>query len=127
MSNSVVNLALRLLAMIWASPYTILGVLIGLVGVCTGGHAQIRGRVIEFYGGGVKWLLHRFPHGQFTMAFNRHYPVIDHSSSNNVCSTPQRVNAKCSSWPSCSPKRLFTIATCSVANSGPWAAIESPP
>ena len=50
---------LRILAIIWASPYTLLGLLIGLVGVCTGGHAQIRGRVIEFYGGGVKWLLHR--------------------------------------------------------------------
>jgi hypothetical protein len=30
------NLPLRLLAIIWASPYTVLGLLIGIVGVCTG-------------------------------------------------------------------------------------------
>ncbi|MCY2995173.1 MAG: hypothetical protein NTY19_46025 [Planctomycetota bacterium] len=47
----------------------LLGLLIGVVGVCTGGPARIRGRVIEFYGGGVKWLLFRFPDGQFTLAF----------------------------------------------------------
>ena len=56
----LVGAAVRLLAMLWASPYTFVGILIGLAGLCTGGRARIRGRVIEFYGGGVKWLLHRF-------------------------------------------------------------------
>ena len=32
--------------------------------------------MIEFYGGGVKWLLHRFPHGQFTMAFTLGHTVL---------------------------------------------------
>ena len=51
---------IRLLAIIWASPYTLLGLFLGFIGICTGGHARIRGRVIEFYGGGVKWLLQQF-------------------------------------------------------------------
>ena len=55
---------LRLLAILWASPYTLLGLFLGFIGLCTGGRARIRGRVIEFYGGGVKWLLQRFFFGE---------------------------------------------------------------
>ena len=51
---------LRLLAIIWALPYTFLGLFLGFIGLCTGGRARIRGRVIEFHGGGVKWLLQKF-------------------------------------------------------------------
>lgn len=50
-----------LLAIIWASPYTLLGLFLGGIGLCTGGSARIRGGVVEFYGGGVKWLLKRYP------------------------------------------------------------------
>ena len=66
---NLAQILIRLLAILWASPYTLLGLLLGFIGLCTGGHARIRGRVVEFYGGGVKWLLHRFPNGQFTLAF----------------------------------------------------------
>ncbi|MGO9113589.1 MAG: hypothetical protein ACLP9L_30525, partial [Thermoguttaceae bacterium] len=67
---------ITILAIIWASPYTLLGLLFGILGLCTGGHARIRGRVIEFYGGGVKWLLHRFPNGQFTLTFTLGHTVL---------------------------------------------------
>ena len=52
------------IAILWASPYTLLGLFLGFIGLCTGGHARIRGRVIEFYGGGVKWLLQQFFFGE---------------------------------------------------------------
>ena len=68
-SPAIINVPVRLLAIIWASPYTLMGLLLGLIGICTGGRTRIRGHVIEFYGGGVKWLLRWFPNGQFTMAF----------------------------------------------------------
>ncbi len=68
--SNVVTIPLRLLAILWASPYTLLGLLLGVIGLCTGGHARIRRRVIEFYGGGVKWLLHRLPNGQFTLGLH---------------------------------------------------------
>ncbi len=74
--SAAVNLPLRLLAVIWASPYTLLGLLLGVIGLCTGGRARIRGRVIEFYGGGVKWLLHRFPDGQFTLALTLGHTIL---------------------------------------------------
>ena len=51
------------LALTWASPYTLFGLAVGTLGLLTGGTAQIRGRTIEFYGGAVKWLILRLPHG----------------------------------------------------------------
>ena len=74
--RTLVALSLRFLATIWASPYTLLGLILGMVGLCTGGHARIRGRTIEFYGGGVKWLLQRFPNGQFTLAFTLGHTIL---------------------------------------------------
>jgi hypothetical protein len=67
---------LRLLGTIWASPYTVVGLLIGAVGLCTGGRARIRGKVIEFYGGGVKWLIAHLPSGQFTIAMTLGHTIL---------------------------------------------------
>jgi len=44
-------------AVIWASPWSCVGILLGIVAILTGGGLQRRGRVVEFYGGIVaKWL-----------------------------------------------------------------------
>jgi hypothetical protein len=70
------NAPLRLAAMLWASPYTLLGLLLGIAGLCTGGRARVRGGVIEFYGGGVKWLLGQFFFGRGAMAFTLGHTVL---------------------------------------------------
>ena len=67
---------LQLLAFIWASPYTLLGTTVGLIGLATGGRGRRRGRILEFYGGFVTWLLHQLPHGQFTLAMTLGHTVI---------------------------------------------------
>ena len=67
---------LRLLAMLWASPYTLLGLGLGMIGVCTGGRARLRGCVLEFYGGGVKWLLRQFFCGQGAMALTLGHTIL---------------------------------------------------
>ncbi|MCE9552339.1 MAG: hypothetical protein K8T91_03050 [Planctomycetes bacterium] len=66
----------QLLAFIWASPYTLLGSMVGLLGLATGGYGRRRGRAIEFYGGAVTWLLHRLPHGQFTLAMTLGHTIL---------------------------------------------------
>ncbi|APZ93367.1 hypothetical protein [Fuerstiella marisgermanici] len=53
-------LIIRPIAIIWALPYTILGLLIGLFGLCTRGRV-LRRWPLEFYGGGVEWFLSRLP------------------------------------------------------------------
>lgn len=54
-------LLLSLLKRIWASPYTLLGVLLGLLALVTGGGARTRRGAIEVHGGLVRWLLERMP------------------------------------------------------------------
>ena len=76
-----VNAPLRLLAVLWASPYTLLGLGLGMIGVCTGGRVCIRGRVIEFYGGGVKWLLQQFFCGEGATAFTLGHTVLGQTAA----------------------------------------------
>jgi hypothetical protein len=68
---------LRLLAFAWASPYTLLGALIGGLGLLTGGRARIRGRIVEFHGGAVQWLMVRLlPGGRFIHAMTLGHTVL---------------------------------------------------
>ena len=64
------------LRVLWASPYTMLGLLIGVTGLCFGSRARIRGRAIEFYDGGTKWFVQRLPHGQFTLALTLGHTIL---------------------------------------------------
>lgn len=49
----------RWLGYLWASPNTLLGLLLGLTAFVAGGGVQLRAGVIEFYGGWLRWLLQR--------------------------------------------------------------------
>jgi hypothetical protein len=46
---------------LWASPYTLLGLMVGGLGLLTGGSAQRQGDVVEFHGELIGWLLDRLP------------------------------------------------------------------
>jgi len=90
-ARSVFRLSLRLLAWLWASPYTLLGLLLGVVGLATGGRVRICGGVIEFYGGGVRWLLRQFFFGTGAMAFTLGHTILgqtdaalDHSRAHEL-------------------------------------------
>lgn len=70
-----------LLGILWASPYTIIGLLIGGVGVCFGGQVQVRGHVIEFCEGGTKWFVQRLPQGQFILALTLGHTILGQTES----------------------------------------------
>ncbi|MEQ8633689.1 hypothetical protein [Gimesia maris] len=65
-----------LIRVLWASPNTLIGLMIGGVGMCFGGRARIQGPVIEFYEGGTKWFIQRLPHGQFTLALTLGHTIL---------------------------------------------------
>jgi hypothetical protein len=75
------SFVLRVLAILWASPYSLIGLAIGTIGLCTGGHVQVRGRAIEFYGGAVKWLVTRLPTGEFTLAMTLGHTVLGQTAA----------------------------------------------
>lgn len=47
------------LSYVWASPASVIGILVGVCGLLTGGGFQIRRGALEFHGGAVKWSLSR--------------------------------------------------------------------
>ena len=51
----------RALRMLWAAPWSLLGLLIGLVGLLSGGQVQRKGRLLEFFGGCLPAILRVFP------------------------------------------------------------------
>lgn len=70
------HVLLRPLAYVWALPYTVLGLTVGLLGLASGGTAQLRGGVVEFYGGGTRWFVRHLPHGEFTLAFTLGHTIL---------------------------------------------------
>jgi hypothetical protein len=57
----------RVTTLVWASPWTLLGMGVGAIGLLTGGRAQRRGSVVEFHGGAVTRLLARLPNRPMAM------------------------------------------------------------
>ena len=76
----ITNSLLQVLRIVWALPYTLLGLSIGGIGLCAGGQVRFRGRVIEFYEGGTKWFVTHIPGGPF-MAFTLGHTIHGESES----------------------------------------------
>ncbi len=74
--GSAMRLLIPILTVCWAFPNTLLGILIGVLGLCTGGGARFRAPVIEFHGGAVKWLLRRTPLGDSALAMTLGHTVL---------------------------------------------------
>ncbi len=71
----------RLLTILWASPYTLLGLTIGSIGLCTGGRAAVRDGVIQFHSGGVRWFVTHLPLGTSTLAITLGHTILGQTAS----------------------------------------------
>lgn len=71
----------RVLAVLWASPYTLAGLLVGAVGLCTGGKVRIRGCTAEFHGGGVQWFVSHLPLGKSTLAMTLGHTILGQTAT----------------------------------------------
>jgi hypothetical protein len=70
------NRAVRGLKILWASPYSLVGLSIGVAGLCTGGRAHVCRGVVEFYGGAVRWFVAHLPPGKATLAFTLGHTIL---------------------------------------------------
>jgi len=66
----------KLLRVIWAGPNTLLGLAIGVLGMCFGGKAQLRQGCVEFYGGLATLLLRNVPPGGSTAAMTLGHSIL---------------------------------------------------
>ena len=55
------NTTLRVLGFVWASPWTLVGLTFGAVGLLSGGRGRRRGRILEFHGGAIQFAMTRMP------------------------------------------------------------------
>lgn len=71
----------KMLRVFWAAPNTLLGLLIGLVGLCGGGRVQWRGGCVEFHSGVVGWLIRHTPLGESTLALTLGHAILGQTSA----------------------------------------------
>lgn len=78
---------LKLLKIVWASPYSLLGIAIGLLGIVTGGRGRIREGAIEFYGGSTRMFVRLLPTGIHTAGFTLGHVILgqDDLGLDRVC------------------------------------------
>ncbi len=66
-------------------PYSIIGLFIGFAGRVFRWRVRIAGPAIEFYDGGIKWFVHRLPHGQFTLALTLGHVILGQTDAALGC------------------------------------------
>jgi hypothetical protein len=67
---------LRTAAVLWASPYSLLGLAVGLLGLITGGRVRVRDGALEFSGGAAQWFVSRLPTGPLTLAITLGHVIL---------------------------------------------------
>ena len=71
----------RCLKLIWVSPNTLIGLLIGGVGLLFGSKYQVRRGCIEFHSGLVAWLLRRGPLGSGILGMTIGHTILGQTSA----------------------------------------------
>lgn len=66
----------RVLLVVWASPYSLLGIAIGGIGLLFGGRGRFREGALEFYGGSTSWVVRHLPTGKLTMGFTLGHVIL---------------------------------------------------
>jgi hypothetical protein len=57
----------RIVRYVWAAPTTLVGVLAGILTLCTGGRLQVCRGAIEFHGGFARWLAEKWGFSAMTL------------------------------------------------------------
>jgi hypothetical protein len=65
---------------IWASPWTCVGLAVGAVCLVTGGNARRGPGIVEFHGGAARWLLRAIPGGPLAMTLGHTVLGLDLTS-----------------------------------------------
>lgn len=70
-----------LLRVLWAAPASLIGIVLGLATLATGGSVRREGRVLEFWGRTASWLLRRAPIPQGAPAITFGHVVLGRTRS----------------------------------------------
>ncbi len=73
---SVWNVVWKILLVVWVSPYSLLGLTIGAMGMLRGGQCRFRDGAVEFYAGGTAEFVRRLPPGPTTAGFTLGHVIL---------------------------------------------------
>jgi hypothetical protein len=78
---------------LWAAPYSSLGLTIGLLSMLRGGSGRFRDCALEFYGGPTAWLVRHLPTGPSTLAITLGQLILGQSAAGlEACGRHERVH-----------------------------------
>lgn len=81
--------------MLWASPYSALGLTVGLLGMLNGGRGRYRDGALEFYEGGTRWVVCHLPLGECTAAMTLGHVIIGQTAQMlDHCAYHERVHVR---------------------------------
>lgn len=66
---------------VWASPYSLLGIAIGSLGLCFGGRSRWRDGALEFYEGTTAWCVRQLPTGKYTAGITLGHVILGQNGS----------------------------------------------
>lgn len=79
----------------WASPYTLLGIVIGTLGMLSGGRGRWRDGALEFYGGFTRWLVRHLPPGPTTQGMTLGHVILGQTAEGlEACGFHERVHVR---------------------------------
>ena len=84
----------RCLSLIWASPYSLIGLLIGAAGLCCGGRARLVQGVFEFHSPFIGWLLDWLPLRNVLAMTLGHTVIARHQEALEVTRKHERVHVR---------------------------------
>ena len=86
---------MKLLLIIWAAPYSTIGLAVGIAGLLSGGRGRYRDGALEFYGGATRWVVRHLPLGEFTAAMTLGHVIIGQTAEMlDDCAYHERVHVR---------------------------------
>ncbi len=85
----------KLCLVVWAAPYSAIGLVVGLAGLLSGGRGRYRDGALEFYGGGTRWVVRHLPLGEATAAMTLGHVIIGQTAEMlDECGFHERVHVR---------------------------------
>ncbi|MCC6507723.1 MAG: hypothetical protein IT423_01345 [Pirellulaceae bacterium] len=86
---------LKFFLILWASPYSFMGLTIGLIGLASGGRGRLRDGALEFYGGWTQWVVRHLPPGPYTQGMTLGHVIIGQTAAGlDDCAFHERIHVR---------------------------------
>ncbi len=86
---------MKVLLILWAAPYSLIGLAVGLAGLLSGGKGRYRQGALEFYGGATRWVVRHTPLGAATAAMTLGHVIIGQTAELlDACADHERVHVR---------------------------------